>query len=290
MIITRLIGGLGNQMFQYSAARRLADTHRTTLKLDISAFDNHGPRRYSLGAFNIKASIASRKDIASLKGRVNERLRGSVRRYLGLELAPSSYVREKSYSFDPHVLELPDNIYLDGYWQSDKYFLSIDNIIRRDFTIMLERSPLDDTLMHDIASSTSVSIHVRRGDYVSDPNTSHVHGTCDLDYYLRSTQLVKRAIGTPHFFIFSDEPSWAAKNIVLAGQATYVAHKGTSSDLRDLRLMSLCKHHIIANSTFSWWGAWLCRNESTFVVAPSKWFNGTDRVTRDLIPERWNLI
>lgn len=290
MIIVRLYGGLGNQLFQYAAGRRLSILHGTVLKLDVSWFAKYALRRYSLGPFRIAAEFATPEDIASVTGADR---RGLTRRLHRLRRHLKPYYRQARFSeprsgpFDPHFLKTPPNVYLDGYWQSEKYFQGIQDVIREEFSLIVNQDPKSRKVAERIAATESVSIHVRRGDYVSNPNTNRHHGTCEPEYYRRAIQLLMEKVAVPHAFIFSDEPDWAAENLALGCPATAVAHNGAERDYEDLRLMGLCKHHIIANSSFSWWGAWLANRSRKTVVAPHKWFSERDRDTTDLIPDDW---
>jgi len=292
MIITKLTDGLGNQMFQYSVAKHLAIIHNTDLKMDISAYGTDSIRKYSLDAFNIPQTFASSSEIRSIERTRNgvlDRL-VSYLDMIGIHVYPNTYIKEKSFCFDPRILRLPDGVYLHGYWQSEKYFIRISDIIRREFTVRFPFSKLDMALAHDIQSSESVTVHIRRGDYVANLHANLLMGTCDLHYYYHCVECLTRKIRRPHFFIFSDDPEWARANLSLPAPATYVDHNGADTDYNDLRLMSLGKHHIIANSTFSWWGAWLCRNEEKIVFAPQKWFNTIKSDIRDRIPDKWFAI
>lgn len=264
MIITKLVGGLGNQMYQYAVGRRLAWKHNTVLKLDISEFQRYKLHKYSLGAFNIQANFAGPEEIAGL-----------------------THVRERHFHFDPEVMNLDDNVYLDGYWQSWRYFADIADIIQREFTVKTAAAGRDRQLSEQIASTQSVSLHIRRGDYVSDSRTQQVHGSCDIDYYLGCVDELTKTVRNPHFFIFSDDPQWARENLKLNFPTTLVDHNGLEKNYEDLRLMSQCKHHIIANSTFSLWAALLNPKSDKMVFAPRQWFNASKNNTKDVLPENW---
>jgi len=269
MIIVRLIGGLGNQMFQYAAARRAAYVHSTTLKLDISAFNWYKLRKYSLNHFNIIENIATADDIAQFKGQI---------------------IKQNFFHFNPDILKVPKDVYLDGYWQSEKYFADIEDIIRKEFRTKYELYGKNKELASYIQNCTSVSLHIRRGDYVSDPQTNSVHGTCTLDYYQRCISKLLEKITDPHFFIFSDDPKWVIANLHLDYPTTFVIHNGLEKDFEDLRLMSMCKHNIICNSSFSWWGAWLNANPGKMIFAPDQWFRSEKLYTGDLMPSTWQRI
>lgn len=291
MIIVKLIGGLGNQMFQYAAGRRLAHKHNTQLKLDISSFGSYRLRRYGLHHFNIEATIATPEEVASL----TIRKQGIAERVLRMALRWSSgpaptHIREKHVHFDPDILNLPDSVYLDGYWQSERYFADIAGIIRQEFTVKIPQKGKDKELAELMASCESVSLHIRRGDFVSDSHTNQVHSTCDQNYYFRCVEEITQTVKHPHFFIFSDEPEWARDNLKLPFSTTLVDHNGADKNYEDMRLMSQCKHHIIANSSFSWWGAWLNNNPEKIVITPIAWFEDKTHNIDDVIPSGWLKI
>jgi len=288
MIIVKLKGGLGNQFFQYAVARHLAEIHRTVLKMDISFFKTYELHTYSIWPFNIQENFASPEEVAALMFRRQGIAERIIRRVLHKSPKPApTYIREKElFHFDPDILNLPDGVYLDGSWQSEKYFADIAGIIRRKFTVKTPQAGKDKELAERIASCESVSLHIRRGDYLLPPYNS-VHGTCSSDYYFRCVECLTQTIKHPHFFIFSDEPEWTRDNLKLSYPSTLVDHNGADKDYEDLRLMSQCKGHIIANSTFSWWGAWLNQNPEKIVLAPKRWFKSDDYNPKDLIPDEW---
>ena len=291
MIIARLIGGLGNQMFQYAVGRRLSHVLCAELKLDISEFNNCTFRRYTLGAFNILENFAEQREVDRIRYHKNRILK-HLFRYLSRHsnTYTKSYIQESHFHFDPNILTLPDNVYIDGFWQSEKYFADIAHIISEEFTLKNEQIGKDKELAAQINSTESISIHIRRQDYIRDPNTIRFHGHCHLEYYLNAIETLTKAIKRPHFFIFSDEPEWTQLNFKIKYPTTYISHNGSDRDFEDLRLMSQCSHHIIANSTFSWWAAWLNKNPDKMVFAPQKWFNTSRLDTKDLLPDKWVRI
>jgi len=296
MIIVKLMGGIGNQMFQYAAARRLAHIHDTPLKLDLSWFSSVAAtetvRNYELDTFAIKKDLAMPEEVEKLKTNNENRVYKLGRRFVNA-IAPfyqETFVREKYYHFDPDILKLSSNVYLEGYWHSEKYFKDIEKIIRKEFKVGIEPGEMNRQLAEAIDNTESVSIHVRRGDYVSNPITSQFHGTCTLDYYREAVGKITSQAQHAHFFVFSDDPAWVKENLGLVHPATYLDFNGPDKAYEDLRLMSLCKHHIIANSSFSWWGAWLGTNHKKIVFAPKRWFNNTKINTMDLLPDSWVKI
>ncbi|NTV55781.1 MAG: alpha-1,2-fucosyltransferase [Deltaproteobacteria bacterium] len=290
MVIVRLMGGLGNQMFQYSAARRLAYALNAELKLDLTWFKEPGSRPYVLSAFNIAEDMASPREILTLTIERPVFVRMAMTRLLGIKFyRPKSYVKETSFAFDPCILTLSDGIYLDGYWQSEKYFADVEQLIRTEFTL---RKPLSDrikSLAEATASCNSVSIHVRRGDYLLK-NKIVFHGVCTPEYYNTCVDILIQRITNPHFFVFSDDPPWAIQNLKVPCRVTFLEPSLGERSFEDLWLMSTCRNHIIANSSFSWWGAWLSNNPDKAVIAPRQWFRTTALDSKDIVPERWLKI
>jgi hypothetical protein len=289
MIITRLLGGLGNQMFQYAAGRRLAHALAVDLKLDVTWLEKFNSRPYALGNFNIEEKFASKTEIAAMVpvGRFGHAI---AKRW---PKKWPKYIQEKQFHFDQDILNLPDGVYLKGYWQSEKYFSDIAAVLRREFTIKTPLSQKNNEMSELIASKQSVSIHVRRGDYVETRRMKQVYNACDPDYYLRCADYMKQLVNNPYFFIFSDDPQWAKDNLKQLNPAVIVDYNRTNKDYEDMWLVSRCNHHIIANSTFSWWGAWLNPREDKIVLAPRQWFDKKIQVsmkTDDLFPSGWILL
>jgi hypothetical protein len=292
VIIVQLLGGLGNQMFQYAAARSVSIVHNVPLKLDITEYENYPDRAYKLNHFTIHAGIATQDEIETFRHREASYL---ARMYASfLEIFRPYYKRknfiEQSFRYDANILKCNSNVYLEGYWQSEKYFRTIPSIIRDDFTFADTADEKNQTMAEQIESCESVSLHVRRGDYVSNPVTNAYHGTCTRDYYRQAIELIEEHVDDPRFFIFSDDSDWVQKNMDTGHPTTFIDFNGPDQDYEDMRLMSLCQHHIIANSSFSWWGAWLSANPKKTVIAPARWFNNPEIDTSDLVPESWLRI
>lgn len=292
MIVVRLMGGLGNQMFQYAAARRLAHVSGVPLKLDLGWFGSTPagttPRDYALTPFTIVEEVASAAEVARLAMQP-----GTLGKLLA-RLTPfgGTYLPERHYHFDPALLSPRQSAYLDGYWQSEKYFCDIRDTICSDFTLKEPPQGMNGELAQRLAEPglASVSLHIRRGDYVTSPSASSVHGSCSPGYYARAVAAVAARVERPHFFLFSDEPEWVRDHFPLPHPCTVVGHNPPEQGHEDLRLMTLCRHHIIANSSFSWWGAWLCGNPDKMVVAPQTWFAGASHDTGDVIPASWTRM
>ncbi len=278
MIITKLIGGLGNQMFQYAAGRRLSYIHNAPLQLDTSELYRLKTRRYELDCFNIKGEVIDRQN-KGFVGKIIKRLKTKENIYF-----------EKHFRFDKDVLTLPDNKTLVGYFQSEKYFSDIGAIIREEFTFREPPNSKINAVLGNIKSSESVSIHFRRTDYINNKKFFHYHGVCSPDYYRRAICLIAGKIKAPVFFIFSDDLTWVRRNLKIKYPNFLVDLNLKDKDYEDLRLMSMCRHHIIANSSFSWWGAWLNGNKNKIVISPKSWFKDNTINTEDLIPSSWKRI
>ena len=286
MIIVKLTGGIGNQLFQYAMARRIAYINKVELKLDISEYDKPNPiakRVYHLFVFKIRASTASYKEISLMKTR-NNLFFDFIRPYYKRKI-----VKEKSFFFDPKILLIKDPVYISGYWQSEKYFSDIKEIIQREIQLKqkFQNELIRTREYHQIINSSSVSIHIRRGDYVSHPAINKRFGVCNSDYYYEAVKQIIRFINNPTFYIFSDDIEWAKSNIKL-NYPTYFLEK--NKDYIDLILMNKCQANIITNSTFSWWAAWLNKNPQKKVIIPKNWFKDKTIITKDLIPKTWIRI
>ncbi|MEI7620361.1 MAG: alpha-1,2-fucosyltransferase [Candidatus Falkowbacteria bacterium] len=290
MIITKLTGGLGNQMFQYAVGRAVAERNKTNLKIDLSGYEHQigiTPRQYELFLFNIQEDFSTLEENKKIKGL---ELNGFLKRLLNklhVRLGSSNYIIEKHHNFDPTILKLEDGVYLEGYWQTEKYFSDIADIIRLEFTLKDKYNNLNPEILNKIDSYNSVSMHIRRGDYVSNQETSEYHGICSLEYYRKAISLIAEKSPNPVVFIFSDDLKWCEENLKIDWPIVFVeGNKG----YEDLIMMSRCKHNIIANSSFSWWGAWLNNNPSKMVIAPAEWFADKSINTTDVVPESWTKI
>ena len=262
MIIIKIKGGLGNQLFQYAVGRALALHHRLPLKLDLTIFKTYKLHRYLLDQFAIQADIATEDEIIKLKGRNNVLF--SALRKAGL-VKRKSYLKEKRSSyFDASVFK-NDDVYLDGYWQNELYFSDIREELLRDLTSISSISDLGVFYMEGIKKSNSVSLHVRRGNYLNLKNFN----VLDIDYYMKAVEYIRKNVEKPTFYIFSDDLEWCKNSLGFLDNCIFV--DSTKTEIDDLKLMSFCKHNIIANSSFSWWGAWLNQNCKKTVIAPKGW-------------------
>lgn len=287
MIIVNLKGGLGNQMFQYALGRKLSMDNNGVLKLDTTGLERAKKtgdtyRALTLDKFRTKYKLADADEVKRLKYPY-----GPISRL-------SSFMWQKIFrkfniGWEPWVLEKKGDVYLDGYWQSPRYFNDIRDVILEDFTLVAPLSRAAQNIANHMISSNSVSILVRRGDYVTNTKMNAIHGTCSIKYYENAIEHVKKHVDRPKWFVFSDDMEWVKANLPLGSE--YVFCSGPEIvDYEQLTLMSLCKHNIIANSSFGWWGAWLSRYPRKIVVAPTPWFNTRIDHHIDLIPDEWKKL
>jgi hypothetical protein len=289
MIITKILGGLGNQMFQYAIGRAISLEYATSLRLDISGFEKYKlhQRIEFKRIFNCAEVIAQEADLRDvLSWQCSTRIRQFLLRPSMAVFRRKEFVVEPSFQYWPGIKDIPANSYLSGYWQSEKYFLDFATQIREDFTFKQPLNSLNAELAKTIAQINAVSLHVRRGDYANNPLTTATHGLCSLEYYRSAIKYISKKIQHPHFMVFSDDIEWVKNNLQIDFPHQYVDHNHGAESYNDMRIMSMCKHHIIANSSFSWWGAWLDPRADKIVVAPAGWF-AHETNTQDLIPQSW---
>ncbi len=293
MIITKLAGGLGNQMFQYAIGRVLSLQKNTELKIDLSfLLDRTTPRdkdfvfiEYDLGIFNIEEKFASPDEVKSLKKLfLNSKADTLIKKITGTE---KTYFKEPHFHFTPTAFKLGSNIYLDGYWQSSKYFQNYEDVIRKDFTLKKSLSSKSLQLNNLIKTTNSVCVNVRRGDFVTNP----IHGTIGIEYYNKAEKIINKNQSGLHFFVFSDDIDWCKKNLKFSETTTYVSHEYAGEKFSEyLELMRSCNHYIIPNSSFGWWAAWLNINPQKIVIAPAKWFGKGSYNAKDILPDTWIKI
>jgi hypothetical protein len=286
MIVAKIAGGLGNQLFQYAAGRALAHRLGAPFWIEASGTGPYCDRPIDIGRFNIQAQVLpfrrplqeifTRRPLFSIAKRI-DRLDLHLRYKVLLD--PRDRVEERFFSISGRV-------YLDGYWQSERYFLPVADLVRRELTL---REPPDAANAALLEKIDAVDLHVRRGDYLAPKNAARF-GVLGLDYYDWAIQLFASRLSQPHFFVFSDDPAWTRENIRPAAPVTYVTHNAPDRGFEDLRLMARCRHFIIANSTFSWWGAWLGEDPGKQVVAPRQWIQEGRAMTHERIPPGWIIL
>ena len=289
VIIAISEGGLGNQMFQYAFYRAFKEKTEN-VKIDLRATWNTGGHihnGYELNRiFKLNLDIANTKERISLLNKPNNIL-SKIKNKIYKKNTPTAYFCKninEAITFNPTLFEM-HNIYMYGYYQSEKYFKEIANIIRKDFTFSKPVDIINQKLINQIGNTESVSIHIRRGDYLNIPNTQNI---CNISYYKKAINFILKNISNPKFYIFSNDINWCKQHLQI-DNAVFISNNIGKNSFIDMQLMSCCKHNIIANSTFSWWGAWLNNNPNKIIISPNKWMNDTNG-TDDIIPNDWIKI
>ena len=282
MTIIKLKGGLGNQLFQYAYGRLIAARRADVLKLDKDILGAKKARRaYGLDNFNIQAVLATPEEIKAAKYPL-----GNFSRIWRLIKAKVFQIYHIGY--ECRMLK-PYSKYLDGYFQSYKYLDLQRAQLLKEIVLKEDLSLKYGALISEMAAPNSVAVHIRRGDYVSDAKTRKAHFVCDLVYYEQAMALMKEKVVNPVFYIFSDDISWAKENLKVSEKLVFVSNPELK-DYEELMLMSGCQNNIIANSSFSFWGAWLNQNYNKIVIGPRKWNNKYPAAYRHLLPEEWIKI
>lgn len=291
MIITKLKGGMGNQMFQYAIGRALSIKNNTKLGLDLSYLLDRTPRAnftfrdYDLDVYNIEAEIIPQTEIPF----INKTFKGKFGLYFDFLrrklIKPKG--TEKSFNFDKNILGLEGDIYLDGYWQNLKYFEDIADIIRKDFIIKDKLSLNIQNLKEIIEKENSVCVHIRRGDYIGNK----LYNLVGKEYYDKGIESIKSIKKIDKIYVFSDDIRWCEENIKFEYPTKFIGEEYAGIKAEGhIALMSACHHFIIPTSTFSWWGAWLSRYNDKIVVVPKQWFSDKKINNDDLIPKEWIRI
>jgi hypothetical protein len=294
MVIAKLFGGLGNQLFQYAAARALAHQNHDSLKIDLSWFQGNQsardtPRTPDILQLSISANVANAAEIAACKhpwGLVSK----------GARLVSQKVLKRYFHDWHPEVLHLKGNVYLDGYFQCERYFVNWATQILQEFRLTEDRLAALLPLTQQLEQLPNpVSLHVRRGDYLSAANASTLGNICNARYYQEAMQVMQHQTGPCNWIIFSDDVNWVRENINVGSNAMFISgtQLPTGEALtapQEIFLMSCCRHHIIANSSFSWWGAYLNSSPNKFVVAPALWSRSQRFHHRHILPSAWTTI
>jgi hypothetical protein len=308
-IIIQLLGGLGNQMFQYAFGLGLSLRTGASLLLDKTLLEDHRPgvhttnRNYALDIFRLEAEFARRGDVRGYhpfgagppgKALFHVRKRLAAAGLLPAKLGPADMVREESFRFDPAMLDANPPLYAAGLWQSWKYLQGHDAQIRRDFSFRHALGDAGETIARRLGKADSVILHIRRGDYVNVAKNAELLGFVGADYYRRAIEDIHGLIAKPHFFVFSDDLEWSRRKLPQFGlEANYVdlpAPEGVAQHAFEMHLMSKGANFIIANSTFSWWSAWLAGDSADNVIAPARWFADSSVDASDLLPPHWRKL
>ncbi|MFA7658462.1 MAG: alpha-1,2-fucosyltransferase [Candidatus Gastranaerophilaceae bacterium] len=273
MLIVSLLGGVGNQLFQYASARAISIRTGMELKLDITEFDDYKLRKYELGNFNIQENIASVNEIVWMLKRKR--------------LFQQNYFKEKNNRFMPELLKIKHHAYLEGYFQSEKYFKDVEQIIRQELTFKNLDFIQNQDIFKELRQKNSVSIHIRCGDYINDSKNEKIYNVCTMKYYQSAIKYILERVENPAFYVFSDDIAWVVRNFK---PDVDVKILNIENWQEDFYFMQNCKHNIIANSSFSWWGAWLNSNPDKIIVAPDRWFNGPKSSYKPIVPNAWAKV
>ncbi len=288
MFVFQFMGGLGNQLFQYAAARALSIKRGIPFKIDFDDPYKFVKRELNLSAFNLEVSLASKKEISKCKPKFRYEKR--LWMLLGKDPANKLWRERKDYTFDPDFFSIPDGAYVSGFWQTEKYFLDIEETLRKDLSFRQQPTGKNAEWMEKIKSCHSVSVHIRRGDVITVAKTNKLYGTITNEYYRDAMQKMIEFNKDSVFFFFSDDMEWVKENIKTSYPSYYIDGNDDAHNYEDLRLMSACKNHIIANSSFSWWGAWLNADKNKKVIGPANWMSTRNIAETDHIPSSWILL
>lgn len=289
-VVARIEGGLGNQLFQYAAARSLADRLQCGLSLDLRGIAENGDRPFQLDLYHVRAEVADPETLAALPPWRSSRA-GRIRQSLSFlmpDFFRSPVFWPRSFGYDARIEQLNHPVYMVGYWQTERYFAWNRSSLLQDLTLQSNKG--GSPWLQKIKACNSVSLHVRRGDYVSSPVAAQHHGTCDMAYYQHAIASLVQRQPDIEVFVFSDEPQWAADNLHLSVPTHIVDANPPECGHLDLELMRQCRHHVLANSSFSWWGAWLCVHAEQLAYTPRRWFADPSIDASDIVPARWRCL
>jgi len=303
-VVVCLFGGLGNQMFQYAAGRSLALKTGSRLVLDATGFNLPNARRaYALADYPLAAQTRfdgyrypprqspvrfPAPKWSAWIGRAAQLVHANIIPF-GRAAGENAYsvFAERSFDFDERFWECGPQTYLVGYWQSERYFIDVADAIRRELSYPRPPDAANAQWLARIRAANAVCVHVRRGDYLLPAHFQH-HGLCSADYYRRAVRLIRERVRTPQFFVFSDDWAWCRENLA-DNDIVIVDANRPDAGQDELRLMAACRHHVIANSSLSWWAAWLGASDGQSVVAPTPWFTHRSE-TPDLLPAGWVVL
>lgn len=292
-IYSYLQGGLGNQMFQYAIARALSEHYQSTFLLDRSWFDvpqsETTPRPYQLDLLQIQNVANSDLIFPKKPNKLIKALQGFI------PANPIVYYQQNAFEFDPSLFRLKRmaerDLFLFGYWQAYPYLEVIRPILQTEFKTKAPTPNHYQAYLQQIRSSESVMLHIRRGDYVNSPSAAKFHGVLPLSYYQQAIEVLLLQKPDSHFFIFSDDLPWAKEALPKNLKITFVENAlQADAAAQELQLMTECKHHIIANSSLSWWGAWLKQDCNGLVFTPNRWISDNSLDLSNLLPTSWHRI
>lgn len=292
MIVIRLRGGLGNQLFQYALGRRIAKQLNTEMKLDLtSLLKTHKnkditDRDYQLGIFNVQESYLIQPNLLRALDKLGLNIVSQMIK--GIKLLGYKSYKEKQFTVEEWLLRNPTNKTMySGYWQSESYFKDAEEELRQDFQFKGALSHQAKQIFDKIEAVNAVCVHIRRGDYVGNS----MFNNSDLEYFYKSADYIGKRVESPHFFIFSDDPEWCKTNVKFEYDSTVVDYETENEKFKeDLQLMSSCTNFIMSASSFSWWAVWLSNQKDNIVIAPKPWFLNSDKDTKDLVSKDWIRI
>jgi hypothetical protein len=293
MVIVQLTGGLGNQLFQYAAAKSLSLYHNVPLLLEISSFcktewhELEVPREFELHCFaGIHEEVIKSDQLASL---INLGEKKGIPAKFIPAYRKTEYM-EPHFHYDRNFFKSKMKVFLKGGWQSEKYFQNCKDEIRKILQPKEEYIVNVKAKADEFLKEPTVGVHIRRGDYLRKKIILEWHGIMERDYYVRAFEQLSKSLGSFRVLYFSNDIDWVEKELQPIVKGETITDNVSQTHVEDLYLMSCCRHNIIANSSFSWWGAWLNNNPNKIVIAPKKWFNKGPNDTQDLIPEGWIKI
>lgn len=291
-ITAQIQGGLGNQLFQYATAKALSIRLKRALQLDISWFSHHWedvtPRHFLLPELRIDYELTNHvQTIQSPK-----RWRRIAQRFLPLN---PYFLKDRPFRFNSDLNTFKpytsQDIYLMGYWQSYHYFNAIRDLLIMEIRPAGALSDHYQEYLEKILRRPSAMVHIRRGDYVHLPFAAKIHGFLGLDYYQKGFDLLLASDPNTHFFVFSDDLKWAKDHLPRQDNICFVESIGEkNAPVQELFLMSQCQKHLIANSSLSWWGAWLSNSKVPLIIAPKYWTTDRNKNWDDLLPQHWQKI
>lgn len=287
MVIVKIAGGLGNQLFQYASAKTMAERLNKKLYIDLGYYNKYDDRTFKLkDIYDIDDEVLTYNEIPLIYKFYNNKYINYIIRKLKPQLGKKyKFICQYGFDIDNRLFLKYDkeNVYLDGYWQNEEYFKDCSKYIRNKFTLKEELYQNIFDTVKDIKKSNSISVHIRRGDYMNKKNIE-IYGLCPIEYYSRAIEYIASNVENPVFYFFSDDIEWVKNNIKIKYESLYI--DSNYNDYEELYMMSNCKHNIIANSSFSWWGAWMNNNKEKIVIAPKKWTNKLN-TSEQILPKEW---
>ena len=288
MICSFIQGGLGNQLFQYAMGRAVATKMKRNLTLDARTYEINKIRRYQLPLFNIQAQEVRGLDERRIRFVLSDKARSiqpaiyAIAPWLKVEI-----VRDRESAYDSSVFQPRKRVLFIGFWQTEQYFAFMREQLLAELSFKESPSPENQKWLFEINQTNAVCLHVRRTDYIGNADLAQLGSEDGLRYYRTAIDRIRDCFPDATFYIFSDDPKWTRDNIDAGPHARFITHNVGTNDHEDLRLMMHCKHFIIANSTFSWWGAWLATHPAKQVIAPRVWLLGNEQFSSQIVPPGW---